>query len=141
MAMDKFRFEVARRIKGSMSFEKRKGMFDSRITIPCAGKRGWPKLMGVIEEGGRDKYVDVHSVAEAKQKVGFKQMGAEVKSNALDACRYFIQGHRDLLFKTAMESKGSRAAEINFHRLICLRKKVCSEADIAGRGGEDVGED
>mmetsp|Transcript_95157 Transcript_95157/g.269356 ORF Transcript_95157/g.269356 Transcript_95157/m.269356 type:complete len:219 (-) Transcript_95157:145-801(-) len=138
MSMDHFRFEVARRIRGSMGARKKTSIFESRLAIPCAGKRGWPSFMAVTDEGGKEKYVDVHAAAEAKQKLSYKQMGAEVKTNALDACRFFVQGHQKMLLKAILESTGGRSAEINFHRLVCTRKKVCSEADIAGKGGGDA---
>merc|ERR1712151_1388387 len=127
----------ARRIKGRMSLAKRRKTFENHLDVPCAGKRGWPKFMAIVEEGGKDKYVDVHATAEAKQKVAFKQVGAEVKSNALDACRYFVQGHRKLLLEALEASKEVRASEVNFHRLVCRRKGVCQEADLEGRGSDE----
>merc|ERR1719181_974174 len=103
-----------------MSDAKKEKVFDERLAIPCSGKRGWPMLMAVSEGAdGRDKYVNVHEEAEEqklakenpmmnlgkpKPKTNYKQMGAEVKSNALDACRYFIQGHRKMLLGAIMNN-------------------------------------
>mmetsp|Transcript_63720 Transcript_63720/g.111181 ORF Transcript_63720/g.111181 Transcript_63720/m.111181 type:complete len:228 (+) Transcript_63720:55-738(+) len=162
MSMDKFRFEVARKIKSSMSQTKKEKVFDERLPIPCSGKRGWPKMMAVRDENGRDKYVDVIGEAESdkaskenpmaglaggnKKKTGnYKQFGVDVKNNAMDACRYFIQGNRKRLLEAIMNNEGGRASNVNFHRMICTRKKVCKDEDIpAGKGDgdeDDVRED
>ncbi|CAK0811751.1 unnamed protein product [Prorocentrum cordatum] len=145
-AMDNFRFDVARRIKSSMSPTKKAKVFEKRIAIPCSGERGWPKLMGVVEEDGKEKYIDVVAAAQkAKESTDpntaapkYKQMGPEVRNNALDACRYFVQGHQEMLLDAIMKNEAGRASDLNFHRLVCGDEEVCPEEDVADKGDDEL---
>jgi len=140
MAMDRFRYNVARRITAKMGAEKRQKVFWSRLGDICQNK-SFPMLLAVAGETGKEIYEDVHAAATEKRKFNIRQMSPEVKQDVIAACKYFIEGHQDELLRAVLKSKGARASEENFHRLICVKPSFCKAEDIPNSVSDDEAED
>mmetsp|Transcript_133849 Transcript_133849/g.299189 ORF Transcript_133849/g.299189 Transcript_133849/m.299189 type:complete len:219 (-) Transcript_133849:44-700(-) len=129
MAMDRFRYQVARRIASKMSPEKKKQVFWSRLKNACDSKN-FAQLYAIAGPTGEQRYEDVHAAATDKKKIDIGHLGPEVKQELLEACKYFVDGHQDELLKAVLKSKAGRAGAENFHRLICKKPAFCTEAEI-----------
>mmetsp|Transcript_42401 Transcript_42401/g.95702 ORF Transcript_42401/g.95702 Transcript_42401/m.95702 type:complete len:143 (+) Transcript_42401:2-430(+) len=138
--MDRFRYQVARRITAKMKPERRRREFSSRLPNACAEK-SFPMLLAVAGEPGKEKYEDVHAAANEKRKIAIITIGPEVKQAVVEACKYFVDGHQDELLKAVLKSKGVRASEENFHRLVCLKPSFCKEADLPAVESDDGGDE
>mmetsp|Transcript_15557 Transcript_15557/g.28922 ORF Transcript_15557/g.28922 Transcript_15557/m.28922 type:complete len:226 (-) Transcript_15557:20-697(-) len=131
MVLEKFSQEVARSIKGRMSNQKKRQIFDQRFHRACDPK-SYPEKMAIAEENGNEGYVDAEG---ARTGLTILREDAEVKSEVLNACNIFVNEKRGMLLESVLSTTDGRASELNFFRQVCLQPgRVCDNDEV---GGED----
>lgn len=133
-AMGHFRFHVARQVKRKMSPEKKRKALDEGLARICLEKR-WPKRLAIVEEHNKSWY---ESFEDAIARGSIRTMSPQIRKDAVSACRYFTDGHHDVLFQALLNMKVKKATEVNFHKLVCLRPgKVCNKKEVPDGGEEE----
>mmetsp|Transcript_137791 Transcript_137791/g.349104 ORF Transcript_137791/g.349104 Transcript_137791/m.349104 type:complete len:200 (+) Transcript_137791:57-656(+) len=137
LAVQAFRGGVARHVKAKMSAKKREKVFSERFDRVCKeGGPSYPANLAAADEGGKRRFIEKHKMT-SKHSNGWA--GADVRKDALELCRHFVDGRREELLKAILRSEEARASEIRFERLLCLKPHglVCEETDVPENEGDD----
>mmetsp|Transcript_383 Transcript_383/g.561 ORF Transcript_383/g.561 Transcript_383/m.561 type:complete len:296 (+) Transcript_383:45-932(+) len=133
-AMGHFRFHVARQVKRKLSPEKKRQALDEGLARICLEKR-WPKRLAIVEEHNRSWY---ESFEDAIARGSIRTMSPQIRKDAVSACRFFTDGHHDVLLAALLNMKVKKATDINFHKLVCLRPgKICNKKEVPDGGEEE----
>ena len=129
--VNRYKFEVARHIKTKMTPAEKTEIFNRRFekSHPCLDKF-FPAKMVVASTQlfGIPKYMSYEAAWE-KKGTAITRSGEEVRRDAKDLCKYWMDEHRDPLLEGAIGQTKGKMYDVNWHSLICYKPDIACDAN------------
>uniref|UniRef100_A0A6V0G723 Saposin B-type domain-containing protein n=1 Tax=Zooxanthella nutricula TaxID=1333877 RepID=A0A6V0G723_9DINO len=138
MVADRFRYRVAKKIKGKTS-AKKTAAFMANLEAACE-RKGYPTQVAMGTVDGKDVYVDYRHVLNGNIGMNLKKIAPELTDDMVSNCKYLLFGpFQDALLQRVLDLRDPR--DVNYRPLLC-GPGVANVCELpARRKGEDEDED
>merc|ERR1711920_22095 len=118
----RFRFDVSRHISTKGTLEEKERQMEKRLnkSHPCNEKHFARDLSVTSKQLGLRMRFQPQADAWKKTGTALLKTGQKVRDDAMGACRFWIDGHREVLLEAMDTQKRGRMNDVNFFKIVCL---------------------